>query len=254
MTETTAEPAGEDPTVTGAKARSWGFWTTLGWAILALVVGQAVGLGLVVVLRSISIDTVLESPFDGILVSLFILIANPATVAVLALAIWIKRAAVADYLALHWPRSRDVALGLVCLAGLIALSDLLLYISGRALVTSFQLQSYLSAAAEGWLPAMLIAAIIVAPAGEEALFRGFLFRGWARSPRSVWPAVIFISLLWAGLHMQYDWTGILQIFVIGLFLGWMRWRSGSTLLTFILHALFNLEGTLETVLKVHFFS
>jgi hypothetical protein len=60
--------------------------------------------------------------------------------------------------------------------------------------------------------------------------------------------------LWAALHVQYDWTGILQIFIIGLFLGWMRWRSGSTLLTLLLHALFNLEGTLETVLQIRFFS
>jgi membrane protease YdiL (CAAX protease family) len=46
----------------------------------------------------------------------------------------------------------------------------------------------------------------------------------------------------------------LQIFVIGLFLGWMRWRSNSTLLTFLLHTLFNLEGTFETVLQMRFFS
>jgi len=81
-----------------------------------------------------------------------------------------------------------------------------------------------------------------------------LFRGWARSDRTMWPAIVVISLLWAALHVQYDWTGILQIFVIGLFLGWTRWRSGSLLLTFLLHALFNLEGTLETVLQIHFFS
>jgi membrane protease YdiL (CAAX protease family) len=116
------------------------------------------------------------------------------------------------------------------------------------------LQSYTTAAAEGWLPALLAGAIIVAPAGEEIMFRGFLFRGWARSDRSAWPAIVAISVLWAALHVQYDWAGVLQIFVIGLFLGWMRWRSGSTLLTFLLHALFNLEGTLETVLQVRFFS
>src|ERR1700733_13872685 len=85
------------------------------------------------------------------------------------------------------------------------------------------------------------------------MFRGFLFGGFARSERLVWPAIVAISILWAALHLQYDWTGILQIFVIGLFLGWMRWRSGSTLLTFLLHTLFNLEGTLETVLQMRFF-
>ena len=45
---------------------------------------------------------------------------------------------------------------------------------------------------------------------------------------------------------------MLQIFVIGLFLGWIRWRSGSLALTFLLHAMFNLEGTLETIAVVHF--
>ena len=116
-------------------------------------------------------------------------------------------------------------------------------------MTPFQLQSYTTAAAEGWLPAMAFAAIIVAPAGEELMFRGFLFRGFVRSERSAWPAIVVISLLWAALHIQYDWAGMLQIFVVGLFLGWVRWTSGSTLLTFLLHALFNLEGTMETVLR-----
>ena len=147
-----------------------------------------------------------------------------------------------------------MTLGIACLIGLIALSDALLYLSGRDLVTTFQVESYTTAAARAGCRLMLFAAIVVAPAGEEIMFRGFLFRGWARSERSAWPAIVVISLLWAGLHVQYDWTGILQIFVIGLFLGWMRWRSGSTLLTFLLHALFNLEGTMETVVQVHFFT
>jgi membrane protease YdiL (CAAX protease family) len=130
--------------------------------------------------------------------------------------------------------------------------DATLYLSGRDVVTPFQLQSYTTAAAAGWLAAMFAAAILIAPAGEEAVFRGFLFRGWVRSPRSVWPGIIVISILWAILHIQYDWAGVLQIFVIGLFLGWMRWRSGSLVLTFLLHALFNLEGTLETLAFIHF--
>jgi membrane protease YdiL (CAAX protease family) len=159
-----------------------------------------------------------------------------------------------DYLALTWPPARFVTVSIAALVGLIAISDALLFLSGFALVTSFQLQSYISAAAEGWLPGMLIAAVVVAPAGEEIMFRGFLFRGLVRSERSAWPGIVIISLLWASLHIQYDWTGVLQIFIVGLFLGFVRWRSGSVLLTFLLHALFNLEGTLETVLQIKFFS
>ena len=150
--------------------------------------------------------------------------------------------------------NRDVRVGLICLVGLIAISDVLLYLGGYLLVTPFQAQVYTTAAAEGWLVPLLLGAVIVAPAGEEILFRGFLFRGWVRSNRTAWPALVVISILWAALHVQYDWTGILQIFVIGLFAGWMRWRSGSTLLTFLLHALFNLEATIETALQIRFFS
>jgi uncharacterized protein len=235
-----------------AAPNRWGYWATAAWAVVAFLVGQFAALAFVVFWRSGEFYAVLNT-FDGILVTLFILISNPVTIAVIWLAVRMKADPV-DYLALHWPAQRYVMIGLVLLIGLIALSDVLLYLSGRDLVTPFQLQSYTTARAEGWLPAMLFAAIIVAPAGEEILFRGFLFQGFVRSERAAWPAIVVISLLWAALHIQYDWAGMVQIFVIGLFLGWIRWRSGSLLLPFVLHALFNLEGTLETFLQVKFFS
>jgi uncharacterized protein len=234
--------------------RIWGYWATLGWGILAFFAGQIISVGILLWLHGWNWDSILQNPFDGVLVTLFVFISNPITIGLLALAVRLARCDQRDYFALNWPSGRDLALGVVCLIVLIAASDALLYFTERDLVTPFQLQSYASATAAGWLPALLVASILVAPAGEEALFRGFLFRGWARSPRAVWPAVVVISALWAGLHVQYDWTGILLIFVVGLFLGWMRWRSGSMLLTFFLHALFNLEGTLETLAQVHFFT
>ena len=168
------------------------------------------------------------------------------------IAVRLARADFSDYFALKWPAARHLTFGIAALVVLIAAGDALLYLTGRDLVTAFQVQSYTTAAAAGWVPAMLAAAILIAPAGEDVVFRGFLFRGWARSPRSVWPAIVVISILWAILHIQYDWTGVFQIFVIGLFLGWTRWRSGSLVLTFILHSLFNLEGTLETLALIHF--
>jgi membrane protease YdiL (CAAX protease family) len=232
--------------------RIWGYWTTLGWSIVAFLVGQFVGFGVLLLLRGGDWDLILQTPFDGVLVTIFIALSNPVTIGVLAIAVWLARSDLSDYFALKWPAAHDLAFGIGALVVLIAAGDALLYLTGRDLVTAFQLQSYTTAAAAGWLPAMFAAAIVIAPAGEEAMFRGFLFRGWARSPRSVWPAIVVISILWAMLHIQYDWTGVLQIFIVGLFLGWMRWRSGSLLLTFLLHALFNLEGTLETLVLLHF--
>ena len=232
----------------------WGYWATLGWAILAFLAGQFIGSVALLWQRSGAWNAILETPYDGILVTVFIAISNPITIGVIMLAVWLSHTSQVDYLALRWPQKRDAILGLVGLVILIAVCDALLYLSGRDLVTQFQLQSYSTAAAEGWLLPMWLGAIVIAPAGEEVMFRGFLFRGWARTEWTVWPAVIVISVLWASLHVQYDWTGIVQIFAVGLFLGFMRWRSGSMLLTFFLHALFNLEGTMETVAQIHFFA
>ena len=234
--------------------KKWGYWATAAWAVVAFLVGQFAALAVVAGWRTGNISVIMDTPFDGKLVTLFILISNPITIAVLWLAARLAGANPMDYLGLIWPKKRDVVIGLILLVGLIALSDALLYLSGRELVTPFQLQSYTTAAADGWLLALWIAAVIVAPAGEEILFRGFLFRGFVKSERSVWPAIVVISLLWAALHIQYDWAGMLQIFIVGLFLGWVRWTSGSVLLTFFLHALFNFEGTIETVLAIRFFS
>jgi uncharacterized protein len=232
----------------------WGYWATSVWAVVAFLAGQCLAVAAVLLWWPASLNSLLTTTYDGELVTLFVVISNPITIAVLVFAVRLARADLVDYLALTWPQPRYAASAILGIIGLIAISDALLFLSGRALVTSFQLQSYTTAAAEGWLPAMLIAAIVVAPAGEEAMFRGFLFRGYVRSERSAWPAIVVISLLWAALHIQYDWTGVLQIFVVGLFLGFVRWRSGSMLLTFLLHALFNLEGTLETILQIKFHS
>ncbi len=230
----------------------WGYWATLGWSVVAFLVGQFVGFGVLLWLRRGDWASVLQTPFDGVLVTTIVAVSNPVTIGVLAIAVRLARSDLSDYFALKWPIGRDLALGIAVLVVLIAGSDAFLYLSGRALVSAFQLQSYTTAAAAGWLPAMFAATILVAPAGEEAMFRGFLFRGWVRSSRSAWPAIVVISVLWAILHIQYDWAGMLEIFATGLFLGWMRWRSGSLVLTFLLHALFNFEATLETLAVVHF--
>ena len=57
--------------------------------------------------------------------------------------------------------------------------------------------------------------------------------------------------LFAVIHVQYDWFLIAQVFAFGLLFGWMRWATGSTILTTPLHALVNLEGMIETILTTN---
>jgi uncharacterized protein len=234
-------------TIRGCLAKIGPYVATMAWAIVAFLAGQIAALAVLLRWWHGDLHALYGAQYDGVVVTLSVLVLNPVTVAVLMLAVRISGADQIEYLALVWPRMRAAMVGIVGIVVIIALTDAVLFASGQAIVSNFQVVSYTTAAAEGWLPLLWIATVLVAPAGEEIMFRGYLFRGFVRSERAAWPAIIVISLLWAGLHLQYDWTGITEIGVAGLFLGWVRWRSGSTLLTFLLHALFNLEGMLETV-------
>lgn len=48
------------------------------------------------------------------------------------------------------------------------------------------------------------------------------------------------SLVWASLHSQYNLPDMTAIFTLGILLGTLRLRSGSTWLTVMLHAVHNL--------------
>lgn len=230
------------------------YLATFGWAFAAFVIAQIAAWVALVWWGQGDLRAVLSQPFDGALVTISVLVINPVEVAILVMAVRLKGADPIAYLALVPPRLRSLVVGVAGIVVIIGVTDLLLVASGRALVSEFQEVSYTTAAAEGSLPLLWFATVLVAPAGEEIMFRGYLFRGFVRPERSAWPAIVVISLLWAVLHLQYDWAGMSEIFVAGLFLGWVRWRSGSTLLTFLLHALFNLEGMLETVFQVRHFA
>ena len=226
------------------------FAATFGWVTAAYVAAQFVALAALLLFRHGDLAGIIAAPYDGANVTLSVLVLNPVSTAVLLLAARLRAAKPFEYLGLLWPLPGPALIGAIGILMIIGATDALLFASGRAIVSQFQEVAYSTAATEGWLPALWFATVIVAPAGEEIMFRGYLFRGWVRSPRAAWIAIPLISLLWAALHIQYDLVGVTEILVAGLFLGWMRWRSGSTLLTILLHALFNLEGMLETVAQV----
>jgi membrane protease YdiL (CAAX protease family) len=187
---------------------------------------------------------------DGVFVSLIVCISTPVQVLLLALMARWAGANPTDYLGLTLPRKGDVAVGIIAVVVFVLLVDGISWLLGRDIVTQFQLDTYRTASAAGWLPWLLFTVVVMAPIGEETLFRGFLFRGWHRSPRDIWPVIVVTAMLWAVVHLQYDPYGI-AVFACGLVLGWLRWVTGSTILTMLVHGLINFEGMLETFVALH---
>ena len=228
--------------------KPWGTVATVLWTLLTLFVSA------IVLVPTEALWTGGKHPpsilSDGPRLSFAALVSTAVWVEVLAWAARRRGWQAADYLGWVVPKPRDVAVTLPVIVALILASDALDYLLDRTgFVPSFQINTYRSAREAGGLVMLWIAFVAAGPLGEEIMFRGFLYRGWARSPGAVVPAVVVISALWAILHLQqyeYDWLVILQIFLLGLVLGWARWRSGSTMLTFAMHAFNNAWALVET--------
>ncbi len=225
----------------------WGSVATLGWGFLALLLAQLVVAG---VLWELGGEPAVGSRYDGAAIALGELVATPIQVLVLVIAA--RRAGwnVLDYLGLTRFGIRDLLIGVLATFVLTVAIDLFGLLIGHALVSPFQVETFVSVPNRYWLAALIFAVIVVAPLGEEVLFRGFLFRGWVRADRSPVVGIVIIAALWTALHLQYDWFGMAQVFLIGLLLGWMRRRSGSTALAVVMHGVMNLQSTVETMTHV----
>ena len=228
--------------------KAWGRGATFALAVFAVLAGQFTALLALTFWYGQTLGHLPNFSGDGAAITLIIAVSTPVEVALLALFATRAGANAVQYLGLTWPKRGELLFGLAATVAMIVAGNVLSWLLGRNLVTPFQTDIYTTASTAGWLLWLLIAVVILTPIGEEVLFRGFLFRGWLRAPRDAWPVIVATSLLWAIIHLQYDWYVIAQIFVFGLLLGWLRWASGSTILTILLHALINAEGMLETVL------
>jgi membrane protease YdiL (CAAX protease family) len=240
-----------------AAPKIWGYFATFGWALLAYLLASVVAyVGLYFWdPATFRFDADFsESMKDALHVSLSTIATNVILIALLVAAVWLARAKAKDYLAMTWPSRPEVAIGLVSLVILLPLLDALAYIVGQPIIPAFVIDVYKSAQSQGSLPLLWLAIVIAAPVAEEIIFRGFIFRGWVR-PTAQRPmlGILVITLLFTVIHIQYNWFGLLQVFMIGLLLTWTRWRSGSTLLPMAMHVIANFYAMVQAFVYFRWF-
>jgi len=84
---------------------------------------------------------------------------------------------------------------------------------------------------------LFLAVVIVAPIGEEILFRGFLQKFLEEYWKDITRAVLVTSLFFAMIHFNPYWT--IQIYLLGIVLGFLSWKTKSVIPSIILHSLNN---------------
>ena len=166
-----------------ASGRPWGPWATIGWTLLCIVVVirrsarrcdhlrvvRAVATG------SLKVDDLVT---NGNLMAFATLLSTPATVGLIALldlgpSLSDSRLSRPLLAAGAIRRDRDGRDWRSCSSPPILTS----YLTGRPLVPTVMVDMYRSS----WLPGLLFAMVVLAPIGEETLFRGFLYAGIAAS-------------------------------------------------------------------------
>jgi uncharacterized protein len=216
--------------------RTWDFMETAFVCLIAYgVYTLTAGLALAILAMPDGAKT--SSPAQFQAVGAAYIIASPVTIAVLWIAIRRVRRDFAEYLALNWPSSGELVRALAMMAIIMLAQSLAGYVMDVGEISPDPFAGAYQA--EGLL-ILLIGGCIAAPVMEEFVLRGFMFRGWSQSFLGPVGSIVLTSVLWGMMHTQYDWIGRSSIFIIGLALGYFRWRSNSTWLTVMVHSAINI--------------
>jgi membrane protease YdiL (CAAX protease family) len=247
------DPLAPDPRTSDQESPAvWGLVATLLWTVLiavAFLVVQIIVAGIyaIVTMREVpraKVEAALAGlQFDGLFLAVCtvvtLLVCAPLIVGIVKL----KRGSqLKDYLGLKVPRLRQLLVWSIITIAFGALVDLILTLLHEHKTSEFMLKVYGSANPR-W--PLWLAIVIVAPVFEEIAFRGFIFKGLAASRLHWTGATLITSLLWAAIHLQYDWYEVSVIFALGLVLGTARALANSTLLTIWLHCLVNILASVQ---------
>lgn len=251
ITEETAEEVEEQ------KNPYWGAWPTvgLGCALMAIAIFASAVIAMVFLASSLhgntlaDIKKVLEGfTTNGLYFSVTgIAEAIVCTGLIIVFINMLHTISFRDYLGLRAFSIKQTLVVLGITLGILLLSDGTSLLLGKPAVGEWQLALYQSSV---WPALLWISFVIFGPVFEEVLFRGFLFEGFRHSSMGVIGAVLVTALLWSLGHIQYNFYGIAQIFIFGVVLGYIRYKTGSLWSVIAMHSLFNLVGMAETALQV----
>jgi membrane protease YdiL (CAAX protease family) len=139
------------------------------------------------------------------------------------------------------PVSSDTVIAAIPIAlGLTILTDEMDRIAQRVITTPdqfYKIQEVMTIT--GPLSAVFIIGVVVliAPFVEELIFRGFFQRVLELRLSDITKSVLYSALTFAIIHFNPWW--VVQIYIIGIFMGYVAWRTNSIWISFMLHAINN---------------
>jgi len=241
--------ASSERTASHEKPEHLGLWGTLLWgagAAFVMIASQTLVAILFLDSRgALSSGGPIEAAdlqSDGAMLSTAFLVSTPILIGYFALVVRRARVSFSEYMALKWPTGREVLIGIGALLAVLIAASLGATLSGQQ-TPAFMADTFRTARDAGVLPLFFFSFAVLAPVQEELFFRGFLYRGLSATI-GAWTTIILTSAVWSVVHLQYEWFFVGEFFALGVVFGWLRMKSGSTILTILLHGGMNLLAVL----------
>jgi len=134
----------------------------------------------------------------------------------------------------------------ICILLLVVTRELVLQWNPKLVAPHPFLKILMGPEASPFLWAMVIlAAGVLAPLGEEVLFRGLLQSMFRRYLRRPWVAIVLTSILFSAAHFDADIKSLPAMFALSLALGYNYERTGRLYSPIMIHMLFNLVNIAE---------
>jgi membrane protease YdiL (CAAX protease family) len=159
-----------------------------------------------------------------------------------------QSATIRDYLGLKSISKKTILVALAIVTGWIVLSDGLSIVIGRPVNSVFMVNAYRTSQ---WPVFFWMVAVFFLPVFEEILFRGFLFTGFSRSRIGIIGAIVITSLSWTLIQRQYGLYELAALFILGVLLGIVRFRTGSLWAPLSMNAFFKFIVMLELALNAN---
>jgi membrane protease YdiL (CAAX protease family) len=218
---------------------------------LALILLLAAGVGTLTFLIVLAINPAWMASVDFVVLVVAEVYASVIAALLLAFGGW---AGIRERLAFRYTGGRDLLLALGVLVLLKSVSILVYVLLSpilgspqSTLLQEFRLTtdlSRLSSANALALGLIVIRACLLSPLAEELVFRGALF-GWVRRRLPALSTILLTSLLFSAIHTYVPFSLQVQlplfsdIFIGSIVVAWIRERTGSSLNTFVMHAVNN---------------
>lgn len=219
----------------------------LGLVIAILAAATGIGsLAAGVVDWHVAIDTPQARPggaletFAALRLAVFLGAFQISTLLLTAIAARLFRGGRVTFLALSAPGGALAAsftLSAFLIAGAAVYAGAVLSFDRNALLGDVRLLADMLRTDVWWMIAL--AAVVGAPIAEEVLFRGLMYGVLRASPFGKVAAAAITAVVWASVHAQYSLYGIFGIALIGLYLAWVREKTGGLLAPIVCHAAYN---------------